>query len=82
MAVKKNFYLDMALFAACLICVGTGLVMDFHLFSGGREIKMLLRELHTWSGYIMGVGLLLHVAWHVRWIKAAAKQVLGGREQA
>lgn len=79
--MKKNFYLDAVLFVSCLICVATGLVLDFHLFSGGRGVKMLLRDIHTWSGYIMGAGFLLHVVWHTGWIKAAAKQVLGGGKE-
>ena len=45
--IKKNFYLDVVLFVACLTCIVTGVVMDFHLFSGGREVKHLLKEVHT-----------------------------------
>lgn len=78
--MKKNFYLDVVLFIACLTCIITGVVMDFHLFSGGREVKMQLRAVHLWAGYIMGVGFLLHIAWHTGWIKYAAKQVLGKKE--
>lgn len=78
--MKKNFYLDVVLFVACLVCIVTGVVMDFHLVSGGREVKHFLKEIHTWAGYIMGAGFLLHVAWHIQWIKYAGRQVLGKKE--
>jgi len=74
--MKKNFYLDVLLFIACLVCVITGIQLDFHLFQG-REQKMFFTEIHRWSGYIFAVGLLLHLAWHAKWIAFAAKKSIG-----
>ena len=33
--------------------------------------------IHTYSGYIMMVGLLFHIVWHWKWVKAVAKKEIG-----
>lgn len=76
-SMKKNYWLDWILFISGLICIITGLMLDFHLISGGREARLFYRHIHTYSGYIMGVGLLLHLIWHKDWISMATKKILG-----
>lgn len=78
--MKKNFYLDLLLFFSGLICIATGIVLDFHLFAGlgnGRAVKGIVTNIHTYSGYIMMVGLLFHLVWHWQWVKTVAKKQLG-----
>ena len=48
--MKRNFILDILLVVSTLLCAVTGIVLDFHLFSGGRSVKMLLITIHKWSG--------------------------------
>ena len=73
--MKKNFYLDLLLFFSGLICLITGIVLDFHLFAGGgRAAKDMISNIHTYSGYIMMAGLLFHLVWHWQWVKAVAKK--------
>lgn len=75
--MKKNFYLDLLLFVSGLLCIVTGIVPDFHLFAGlggGRALKGIITNIHTYSGYIMMVGLLFHIVWHWKWVKAVAKK--------
>lgn len=75
--MKKNFYLDLLLFVSGVICIATGIVLDFHLFGGfgnGRALKGIISDIHTYSGYIMMVGLIFHIIWHWKWIKAVAKK--------
>ena len=72
--MKKNFSLDMILFVAALICIVTGIMLDFHLIPGGREAHKIYKDIHIYSGYIMAVGLIFHIAWHKDWVKAAAKK--------
>lgn len=74
--MKKNFVLDMLLVVSTLLCVGTGIVLDFHLFSGGRAAKMMFTEIHRWTGYLMAVFVVLHFAWHWSWVRFAAKSLL------
>ena len=59
--MKKNFYLDVVIFIACLICLITGLMLDFHLIAGGREVRHYWREIHTYIGYAMEAGVLLNI---------------------
>ena len=71
--MKRNFILDILLVVSTLLCVVTGIVLDFHLFSGGRSVKMLLFTIHKWSGYGMAVFAVLHFAWHWNWLRHAAR---------
>lgn len=73
--MKKNFWLDVILFVSALICIVTGIMLDFHLIEGGREARKIYRLVHTYSGYVMAVGLLIHLAWHVDWIKNSARKI-------
>ena len=73
--MKKNFWLDVILFVSGLICIATGIALDFHLAPGGKEFHRTFRNIHIYSGYVMAVGLLIHLAWHVDWIKGAAKKI-------
>ncbi len=75
--MKKNYWLDWLLFISGLICIVTGLMLDFHLISGGREARLFYRHIHIYSGYIMGIGLLFHLIWHKDWISMATKKILG-----
>ena len=73
--MKKNYYLDVLLFVSGLICIVTGIMLDFHLISGGREARFLYKNIHIYSGYIMGIGLLVHLLWHKGWITMATKKI-------
>lgn len=73
--MKKNFYLDLLLFVSGLICIITGIIIDFHLFSGGKSVKILLTDIHIYSGYTMSVALLFHLVWHWKWVRAVSKQL-------
>ncbi len=73
--MKKNFWLDVILFLSALICIVTGILMDFRLISGGREVRFLIRNLHIYSGYVMGIGIIFHIFWHGAWIKNATKNI-------
>ena len=71
--MKRNFILDILLVVSTLLCAVTGIVLDFHLFSGGRSVKMLLFTIHKWSGYGMAVLAALHFVWHWNWLRYAAR---------
>lgn len=73
--MKKNFWLDVILFVSGLICIVTGIMLDFHLIEGGHAGRRVYRLVHTYSGYVMTIGILIHLAWHVDWIKGAAKKI-------
>lgn len=73
--MKKNFNLDVVLFVSALICILTGIILDFHIVERGTELRRTVRDFHIYSGYIMAVGLIFHLAWHMNWIKSAAKNI-------
>lgn len=76
--MKKNFWLDVILLVSGLVCIVTGIMLDFHLIEGGREVRRVYRLVHTYSGYIMTVGIIFHLAWHIDWIRNAAKKIFRG----
>ena len=65
----------MILFLSVLICIVTGIILDFHLVEGGREVRRIYKLVHTYSGYVMAVGLVIHLAWHIDWIKQSARKI-------
>ena len=74
--MRRNFFLDLILFVSGLICIVTGIMLDFHLMpQGDFGIRRVVKDFHVYSGYIMAVGFIFHIAWHGSWIKAAAKQL-------
>ena len=79
--MKKNYILDVMLFIAAFICITTGVVLDFHLFSGGKSVKMMVTDIHVYSGYLMMAGLLLHLAWHMGWIRNVTKLFFQAKSQ-
>ena len=68
----------MILFVSGLICIVTGIMLDFHLIEGGREARRFYWLMHKYSGYIMSVGILIHLAWHAAWLKNAIKKIWRG----
>ena len=75
--MKRNYYLDCLLFISGIICIVTGLMLDFHLISGGKEVRSLYKHIHIYSGYFMGLALIIHLLWHKGWISQATKKILG-----
>lgn len=74
--MKRNFWLDVLLFLSGLFCIGTGICLDFHLLPHGDfEMRHLVRNIHIYSGYVMAVGIIFHIAWHAGWIKSVTKQL-------
>ena len=71
---KRNFYLDLLLLVSGAVCIVTGAVIDFHLFTGGKSVKIILTDIHTYSGYLMLVALILHIKWHIRFVRAMSRQ--------
>ena len=74
--MKKFFILDTLLFVCVLVCIVTGIMLDFHLIPGGKESRYPFKLAHIYCGYVMAVGLILHLAWHFDWIKSEAKKFL------
>lgn len=73
--MKKNFWLDVFMLVSGIICIATGIVMDFHIIPGGRAMKGAWRAAHIYSGYLMYIGLVFHLLWHREWIAGATKKI-------
>lgn len=74
--MRKNLGLDVVLFISGLTCIVTGIMLDFNLMpQGDFGIRHTVKNFHTYSGYVMAVGLIFHIVWHGGWIKSATKNV-------
>ena len=56
--MKKIFILDVILLVLGLVCLVTGIVLDFQLVPRHTEARHLYRDIHIYSGYAMYVGLV------------------------
>ncbi len=59
----KNNMINIILLIAGLICIITGIIIDFRLL----RIRGL-KDIHIWSGYVMAIGMIIHVVYHKMWI--------------
>ena len=80
--MKKNYILDIVLFISAVVCIVTGVMMDFHIGITGREMKMFITDWHIWSGYIMLLGILIHLFWHWGWIQNVTKLLFGSKVES
>ena len=87
--VKLNYLLDTVIGLAFLLSSATGiafLLMGSGGYQGGRNpnyttaLLGLSREtwsdLHTWASLVMMAGVVVHLAFHWRWIICATKKML------
>ena len=79
--MKRNFWLDVVLFISALICIVTGLLMDFHVVPGGREVRYFVRQAHIYAGYVMAIGIVIHIFWHAGWLKSASKNIFRNKSE-
>lgn len=74
--MKKKFILDVILLVLGLVCLVTGIVLDFQLVPRHTEARHLCRDIHIYIGYAMYVGLVIHIVWHKAWIKAVVSKLI------
>ncbi len=79
--MKKNYYLDWLLFISGSICFLTAILLDLHIISGGREVRRFYWAIHRYSGYLMLVGLIFHIAWHRKWIAVVTRSLLKSKSR-
>ena len=72
--MRRQYALALLMFASGVICIVTGILMDAHMIPGGKAMKGVFKNIHTYSGYIMAIGLCIHLYWHRSWIKAALRR--------
>jgi len=66
----KSNMINMILLIAGLICIITGIIIDFRLLRIGG-----LKDIHIWAGYIMAMGMIIHVVYHKMWITNMLRRV-------
>ena len=78
-----NYWIDVGLVFSFFICFITGLIKwpDLIKIIGVSAYKALhvrnISMLHDWSGLIMGLLVLIHLALHWRWIVCVTKSIFG-----
>ncbi len=80
---KLNYWIDVGLAISFFTCFITGLIKWPGLIKliGTSAYKILHIEnislLHDWSGLIMGLLVLIHLALHWKWIVSVTKNIFG-----
>ncbi len=77
--VQKNYWVDMVLLIAGLICVISGYLLDFHI--GARAYTKLYKDIHSYSAYVMTAALVLHFYYHWSWLKEVSKRQLLSKQE-
>ena len=76
-----NYWIDVGLALSFFICFVTGLIKWPNLIKiiGVSAYKVLhvrnISMLHDWSGLIMGLLVLIHLALHWKWIVSVTKSI-------
>lgn len=78
---KLNYWIDIGLMASFSICFYTGLLkwpglvkiigVSAYNFLQIKNVSLL----HDWSGLIMGLLVLVHLALHWKWLMAVTKNI-------
>jgi membrane protein DedA with SNARE-associated domain len=83
--IKLNYWIDVGLAMSFLICFITGLIKWPGLVKliGLSTYKILqiknISMLHDWSGLIMSVLVLVHLALHWKWIVSVSKNMFSNK---
>ena len=85
--IRRNYFLDAfmgVIFAACLL---TGLVFFPGLLEAlGVKFSaipvQLLRTVHEWTGLIVGLFVIIHIALHWQWVANVTRSVFGRKTDA
>lgn len=81
--IKLNYWIDAGMALSFFVCFITGLIKWPGLIKiiGVSAYKVLHRPnisiLHDWSGLIMGLLLMVHLALHWKWIVCVTKSMIG-----
>jgi hypothetical protein len=87
---KLNWLLDAKVFLTALVASLTGiyfLVLPIGGYQGGRNstfgITFLFKrstwdDLHTWSGVLMIIAVLIHLIYHWNWVRSMFRRLING----
>lgn len=79
---EKNYLIDVVLGIVGLLCMATGVLLQFRPAFIMNAVQLPLKELHVWTGYGMLAGVAVHLLMHSKWIKALTKNMVGSRRKA
>jgi hypothetical protein len=72
---KRNYCLDIALLLMGTFCALTGIALAIKPHSLMPFLMSIhIKSLHEWTGYVLTVLVMLHLVFHLDWIKAMTKK--------
>jgi hypothetical protein len=79
-----NIVLDAVIAISFILCSISGIYFLFNVKSGPNAAVIIFRKttwdlIHTWSGVIMIISAILHIALHWRWITNITRKMFGSR---
>ena len=80
---KKQYYLDIALLLFGLVSILTGMALSIKPPALMPYLRaMNVKSLHEWASYALTVFVILHVVFHMDWIKAMTKNTINPKNNA
>lgn len=74
---KKNYYLDIALLLFGVVSIMTGIALSIKPPALMPYLRaMNVKSLHEWASYALTLLVILHVVFHMDWIKAMTKNTI------
>lgn len=72
---EKNYYLNIVLLLLGTICVLTGIILAIKPHSLMPFFMSIhVKFLHEWASYALTALVMLHLLFHIEWIKAMTKK--------
>lgn len=72
--VERNYFLDILLGIIGLVCIITGLIMNFKP-QAFLAVFGMIKNLHTWTGCALAFLTFVHVLWHLSWVQAMTNSI-------
>ncbi len=83
---KLNYFIDIGLAISFLLVFVTGIFKfplwkHYFFFVYDSISPRTISAIHDWSGLVMGILVLVHLALHWNWIVAMTKQIFGRKKK-
>lgn len=74
----RNYWLDVVMGLLALVVAVSSFLLWVVFPRGHFAARAVWVDIHKWVGLALGIAVLVHVAFHWRWLKGMTRRHLGG----
>jgi hypothetical protein len=74
----RNYWLDVVMGLLALVLAVSSFLLWVVFPRGYFAARAVWVAIHKWGGLALGIAVLVHVAFHWRWLKRTTRRYLGG----